>query len=97
MDRFLAFSLITQDSQAYGPTAEEALRNATTHLPDGDFIEVLDCGEAERSVYFWKNAIPLYHVRQRPGVTVVFRGAGFDNEQSHLPAVALWARRAWLG
>lgn len=85
MDRFLAFSLITQDSQAYGPTAEETLRG----LADTNFVEVLDCGDDERGAEFWLAASPLYRVRVAPGVTVVFRGAGYDDEKNRLPAVAL--------
>ena len=86
--RFIAFFMITGQPQAYARTAEEALALATQHLPNADFIEVLDCGDNGKKVWTGgsspSNPVPLH--KARPLHRTAFRGSGYAER---FPPIAL--------
>jgi hypothetical protein len=78
--RFIGFDMVTGQSIAHADTARGALALATECLPNADFIEVIDCGENGRTVWYGgvgetaSNPAPLCKARTR--YATVFRGVG---------------------
>ncbi len=89
--QFIVFDMITGQPMAHAKTVGEALALATKHLPDADFIEILDCGENGKKVWTGgsqpTNPVALY--KARPLHCTVFRGAGYANSHNPFPAVPL--------
>jgi hypothetical protein len=86
--RYIAFFMITGFTEAHAATPEAAKDLAARHLPNADFIEVLDCGANGLKVWTGgvepANPVPLHRARARH--TTVYRGAGYAPAR---PAVAL--------
>lgn len=91
--RFVAFSTITGQPQAYAATAEEALMIATKHLPDADFIEVLDCGDNGKKIWTGSSLpiSPVLLYKARKLHRTVFRGPGYATSHHPLPAISMIA------
>jgi hypothetical protein len=89
--QFIAYDMITGLPQAHAKTAGGALALAAEHLPNADFIEVLDCGDNGKKVWTGgsipTNPVPLY--KARPLHRTVFRGAGYAENHNPFPAVPL--------
>lgn len=73
--RFVAFSTIDGAPLAYAASTDEAIRLASRHLPNADFVEVLDCGDAGSCIV--SGFVPLATARQ--SYATAFRGTGYDN------------------
>ena len=89
--QFVAFYMITGQPQAHAKTAREALTLAIKHLPNADYIEILDCGDNGKKVWTggsWPTNPAALH-KARPLHHVVFRGSGYASSHNPLPAIPL--------
>jgi hypothetical protein len=85
--KFVAFDMIAGQPQAHAKTAQEALALATEHLPNADFIEVLDCGDNGQKIWTG-GSLPTNPVALRKARALhrtVFRGPGYGS----VPVVTL--------
>jgi len=89
--RYIAFFMVTGFTEAHAATPRAALDAAVRHLPNGDFIEVLDCGADGFKIWMGgvlpANPVPLHRARKLH--PTVYRGAGYAPARPAVPLLTV--------